>query len=305
MTGDRIAVARLVGDPDHGGFGVDGPVDRAEYARFKHGDGRIALQYGTALAEVFAATLPDDAVRVKVTSSAFGFVPPAAHSLVAPFVARLRQITDLHLECFKVDRLTVTNGDYATMPTEQRKLALGAGSLLVDPQTSLLGQHVVSVDDVRVTGTHEAVMDQALTAAGAERVQHLYVIDAWAERENPETESVMNASSVRTVADLIDIAGRPWFIPNARFCKRVVTLGAGDLTAFLAAAPAAVTEWVATAVELDALHQYAAYASGCAAFTLARSQVARTAAAHASACSPVAPAGVATPRITYLPPVWT
>lgn len=266
MSTDRIACARLVSTPESGTLTVDGNVNLKEYSRFKHGDGTAAAKYGAALADQFAARLPDDITRVKVTSSAFGAVPPSANALVGPFVDRLRQVTMLGVEQFKVDRLSVTNGDYATMTLEQRRANLGSGSLMVDPRASIAGEYVLSVDDVRVTGTHENVIDECLRSAGAGDVQHLYVIDAWEERDNPAAESVMNASSVRTVHDLIDVATGTGFIPNARFCKRVINLSAADQQTFLAAVPAAVTRWVLRAVEADGLAHYPAYAQAAATF---------------------------------------
>ncbi|WP_406832467.1 phosphoribosyltransferase family protein [Pedococcus sp. KACC 23699] len=262
---ERISLSQLFLGPG-GALTMAGSVDLADYSRFKHGDLAVASTYGAALAEAFAARLSTEVTRLKVTSSAFGFVPPAAYSLVAPFVDRLRAVTHLEVEYFKVDRLTVTNGDYATMPIEQRKRALGDGSLLVDPQASLVGEHVVAVDDVRITGTHEAVMDDCLVKGGAASVQHLYVVDAFQSRHNPVAEGAMNAASVRTTADLTDIANSPTFAPNARFCKWVITLPEHEMIKFIETAPEAVTRWVVEAVALDALHRYPAYAAGAAAF---------------------------------------
>lgn len=125
---------------------------------------------------------------------------------------------------------------------------------------------MIAVDDVRVTGTHENALDACLSEAGARRVDHLYVLDAFAVRNDPRTESAINRASVRDVEGLLMMAAHLAFVPNARYAKTVVLLADSDRRQFLREAPADVLSWVRDAVLADGLAQVPAYADGASAY---------------------------------------
>lgn len=236
-------------------------VSLPEYSQFKYGDGVVSQRYGAALADLI---LPRFQGReVMVTSSGWGFVPPAAHSLVRHFVARASR-HDVKVIPFRVMRSTVSNGDYASMTLEERQKAMRGHALSVDPDVDLTGTIVVALDDVRVTGVHEVAMDECLRAAGAAHVEHAYVVDAWEVREDPSTEAVLNASGVRSAQALLGLTLQWGFAPNARFCKRVLGMEEDQMEQFLNTAPLWVSDWIESAVGLDRLDQYDAYAAGAA-----------------------------------------
>ena len=258
----RIALAALARTPEgalttqgrHGGA-----VDTAQYSGFKHGDGAAATLYGAALA---AATLRQvgTGARLHVTSSGFGFVPPAAHGLVDPFVRTARTL-GADVTAFRVIRSTVSNGDYAAMTLQERQDAMKSHALSVHDH-DLDGAVVVALDDVRVTGVHEQSMDECLRAAGAAVVHHAYIVDAWDVREDPAVEAALNASSFTEDSALAALTWAPAFTPNARFAKRVLKMEGGQMEAFLSSVPVWVGEWVQAAAQLDRLAQYSAYRPG-------------------------------------------
>lgn len=258
----RLALASLTRDAQgalttvarHGGA-----VDTAQYSDFKYGDGYAATQYGAALAAVVLQHLGTER-PLHVTSSGYGFVPPAAHALVEPFTATARTL-GAEVHPFRVLRSTVSNGDYAAMTLDQRRQAMSAHALSVHDH-DLTGAVVVALDDVRVTGVHEQAMDECLWAAGAAQVHHAYIVDAWDVRQAPAVEAALNAASVADDAALVALTRSAHFVPNARFCKRVLSMGAPQMRAFLSAAPAWVGEWVASAAVMDGLDRYPAYRGG-------------------------------------------
>jgi hypothetical protein len=199
-----------------------------------------------------------------VTSSGFAFTPPAAHSLLAPFLERARQIAGprLTLDPFKVFRSKPTNGDYALMTLEQRTESAQRHVLSVDPCVDLSRGAVVAIDDIRVTGVHEASIEAALLQAGASRITHLYLIDAYEQRENPSVESSLNESWIGGMAELIRLCHHPSFVPNARFCKRIISAPAPEQSRFVAQAPQWVTRWVVEATRRDGLDSWSAYQEG-------------------------------------------
>lgn len=258
----RIALAALARTPNgtlttvsrHGG-----PVDPAQYAAFKHGDGAAATLYGADLAAVVIDQV-GTSTPLHVTSSGFGFVPPAAHALIGPFT-RTARLLGADVTAFRVLRATVSNGDYAAMSLDQRQAAMSGHALSVHDH-NLEGAHVIALDDVRVTGVHEHAMQDCLTRAGAQTVHHAYIIDAWQVRQDPSVESALNASAVNGDRALAALTHASVFTPNARFSKRVLTMGQDRLRAFLGMTPEWVGEWVLSAAELDHLDQYEAYREG-------------------------------------------
>lgn len=258
---DRIALHTLASDA---GLPAQGLVPAADYSRFKYGDGLISIAFGRALADRFHEVVqPHDGERIFVTSSGYGAVPPAARSLVAPFLARMRRLAPgVELNPLRVHRLGISPGDYATMNAADRALAVGAKSMHVDPRIDVAGARVIALDDIRVTGTHELAMDGCLNEAGASWIDHLYVVDAHAAAGRPSLESDLNSVAAATVEDLLAIVDGPRFVPNARLAKRVVTMDASDQVRFLTSVPPEVVAWILDAVDRDGLDHVAAYATG-------------------------------------------
>ncbi|MFC8596849.1 phosphoribosyltransferase family protein [Isoptericola sp. NPDC057191] len=254
-----LGALRMVGDA--------GDLDPHAYSRFKHGDGDVSRQYGALLAEVLAPELacrrPE---RLVVTSSGFDVVPPAAHSLVAPFTASLRERLGhaVTVTVAKVRRLRPSDGDYATMDTARRRASILDALDTSSTAAQFAGAHVIALDDVVVTGLHERAMDTALKGAGAASVQHAYVVDASAFRGEPQVEAQLNHGQIRTVDDLVVLAASPGFVPNARVARLLLGAPVGDLRPALGALPSPVVTWlteVALGDPLAALPRFRAGAS--------------------------------------------
>lgn len=272
---DRISLHNLAADAS--GLPANGLVPAVDYSRFKYGDGAASIAFGRALADRFNDIVHPENERIFVTSSGYGAVPPAARSLVAPFVARMRTLApSVHLEPLRVHRLGVSPGDYAAMSAQAREQAVGAKSMHVDPRIDVAGARVVALDDIRVTGTHELAMDGCLNEAGAAWIDHLYVVDAHAAAGRPTLESDLNGAAAGGVEQLLDIADSARFIPNARLAKRIVSSSAADQERFLSAVPAAMTAWLLDAVDRDGLAHVAAYATGVRRLHLVAARLART-----------------------------
>ncbi|MEB2527269.1 phosphoribosyltransferase family protein [Kocuria rosea] len=266
---ERLSLGRLTtGHPLLTIVPDQGPAPAiTDYSRFKHGDGALSAVYGNMLAEAFVPrALESGTSHLAVTSSAFGFAPPAAHSLLAPFVSRARQIAGRRITFvpFQVVRSAISDGDYALMGSAERVSALSRQPLSVEPSADLAGVPVVVLDDVRVTGAHEAWIESAIVRAGAREVSHLYLVDAYDLRREPDVESVLNRSGVLNLTDLVRLSHQRMFIPNARVCKWVVSASPQEQEDFVACAPIWVTDWILRAALLDNLASYPAYRAGTA-----------------------------------------
>jgi hypothetical protein len=231
-------------------------VDTRGYSRFKHGDAAVARRFAMALAALAAQRLPSRPVLV--TTSAFAHVPPAAYSLLAPFVRQLRVLRpDLEVGTFRIRREGVSNGDYARMTVADRRGAIGAADLT--PERDLSGAFVLALDDIRVTGNHELAMDRCLVAAGVDEMLHLYVVDAARFAGSPQIESVLNEAAIDGVDDLLDIAASRRSVPNARLCRRVLSLKSPQLEVFVQQANPSLLEWIDVAIRKDELATVRAY----------------------------------------------
>lgn len=232
-------------------------VDAHGYSRFKHGDAAVARRFAVALAVLAAQRLPSRPVLV--TTSAFAQVPPAAYSLLTPFVQQVRILRpDLEVGVFRIARNGVSNGDYARMTVADRRGAIGAGDLT--PERDVEGAFVLALDDIRVTGNHELAMDRCLAAAGVTEVWHLYVVDAQRFAAVPQVESTLNEAAIGSAGDLLDIATSRRFVPNARLCRRVLSLPVDELRYFVDRATPSLLGWLDAAVVHDRLAQVPAYA---------------------------------------------
>lgn len=265
---ERVALARLTSSPlsiivtnEVEGQPV---VDLSSYGRFKHGDGAVSHRYGHELGKLAADHL-DPSRPVLASTSGYGHVPPAATSLLPGFVESLRE-AGFDVEPFRIHRASMTNGDYAKMSLTARKKALSGEALSVDADLVFGDAQVVALDDVRVTGVHEEAVDACLRASGAKDIEHMYVIDAWTARNEPEVESLLNQSGVLSTSALLALAAEDDFIPNARFCKRILTLNESSLREALYKLPAWVLEWMDDAITMDEYAKYPAYADGTTVF---------------------------------------
>lgn len=231
-------------------------VDARSYSRFKHGDAAVARRFAIAMAALAAQRLPSRPVLV--TTSAFGHVPPAAYSLLVPFVQQLRALRpDLEVGTFRIRRDGVSNGDYARMPVADRRDAIGAGDL--SPERDLAGASVLALDDICVTGNHELAVDRCLAAAGVAEMLHLYVVDATRFAGTPQIESILNEAAIEGPSDLLDIAAGRRFVPNARLCRRVLSLDAEQLSFFVHQADPSLLGWLDAAIGHDRLATVPAY----------------------------------------------
>lgn len=263
----RYALARLrVGDV---GLPVGGPdstaaVGATAYSRFKHGSGSAAAYFARKLAMQYAEHHQlSGGERLWVTGSGYAQVPPAAAALVGPFVAALSDLAPgVDVRPLRIHRSGRTPGDYAAMSPADRDIALRDDCMFVESDADVRGELVVALDDIRVTGTHERAVNACLSAAGARWIDHLYLVDAAAFAASPQMESVLNLAAVRDVEEVLAIVMADDFVPNARVCRRVLTLPPEQLHTFVGRAPAVVLEWVRWAVQADHLATVEQFADG-------------------------------------------
>lgn len=217
--------------------------DPAEYSRFKYGCGTAAAAYGQALAQSFFTRhggLPGGAngQDVLVASSAYRYVPTASGAVARSFLHALNLL--LHgqgqapVRQFPILRASVFAGDYGTLDHAQRLELMRQNRLYAD-RDLLYGRHLLVLDDVRMTGAHEARVLEALLPAQPASIHLLYLLGAEQldAGTGPTLEHELNHADIHTLPQLVALMQQPGYCLNARACKLV--LGTTD-TASLAAA---------------------------------------------------------------------
>lgn len=226
-------------------------ISLSEYSRFKYGDDNAALKYAQQISALLECSYLEDAV---ITTSGYGFAPPAAYR-VAKHLSYLLQLPLIHIH-----RSNISDGDYASMDMETRNKNLNHTNLTV--QGEVRGKTVLAVDDVKVTGVHEKAVEKALSDAGAVRVMHAYIIDAYDARKNPRIESSLNSAVLQDYQKLADLFASKHFVPNARVVKLLLTATPDDRKLLMGSLNVLQQEWVVEAVIRDKLWATPAYREG-------------------------------------------
>ncbi len=136
------------------------------YSRMKYSDPSAArsmaeVLLNSMLRDPEIVTLLSEGETIAITGSAYGEVPTAAVN-VAKAVADLAEDCGVNVVFFKTSTagdLAVTN--YGAMSAEQRLACLNSFSYWVEmeEQKRIRGKHVVIIDDLNATGTHERRLD--------------------------------------------------------------------------------------------------------------------------------------------------
>lgn len=254
MSTKRHAVTHLA--PQGGGWALVGasplqPVTLPRYARFKYGESRHLDRFAQALVRVTTPSLESVSGPLYVTSSGYGFTPPAAAALLDPAIAALRR-AGWDARPFRTHRDSVTPADYATLNSAQRSQALGADQLHpVLPSGTLAGATVLGLDDVVVTGVHERALELALRREGAAAVLHAYLVDATEAACSPQVESWLNGPAGTDPAALLAAAHSDSFTPNSRFLKAVFRLPAPQRSRVFGSLQAPLLEWMMEGARQD------------------------------------------------------
>jgi hypothetical protein len=212
----------------HDGTGFvadDRPFDAGAYSRFKYGSEREAAGYGTRLAALLLdvhPALPEHERDVVLASAAYKHTPSAAHAAFRALHAGLLDL-GVFVPVTRIRRENVVEGDYGTLGAADRERLMRENGLSVD-RAAVRGKHVVVLDDVRITGSHERSIDRLMATVSPASVTFLYLLelDAGQAAADPTFEDRLNHQQVRDLPSygaLLD--GEPCVL-NARSVKAVL-----------------------------------------------------------------------------------
>ncbi|MEO7767472.1 MAG: phosphoribosyltransferase family protein [Ferruginibacter sp.] len=211
-----------------------------EYSRFKFGDASVAQKFGTALADHFIKQYLQYhpvAGQLVVISSPYSFIPTATFAMKNYFVFTInRWLAEHHFNVVqetKVHRTITYKEDYGELNAEQRMNLIGNDSFHID-KDFLLGKTLLFLDDIKITGSHERMINKMLTAYGLLNDTHLLY---FAELENksihPNIENQLNYSFVKSIFDLDGIIKNERFCINTRIVKYILNADTASFKIFI------------------------------------------------------------------------
>jgi hypothetical protein len=209
------------------------PFDAVAYSRLKFGSALMAHHWGSQLAQMFwdAQGPAFFEAPLVVIPSPYVEVPNAAEALGRAFAKGLTvkgvpkgypPVRQSH-----VARTAHHVVDYGRLSRTLRETALSRDTLDVNA-AFLKGKAVVCIDDVRMTGSHEASLRAALAHAGISVRAWVYV--AIAEPGVPgETEDALNHAGVAGVDTVVQWMQEPGHRLQVRPLKYLLGLPAATL----------------------------------------------------------------------------
>ena len=219
-------------------FRADGEgFDAAAYSRFKYGSDRAAGEYGRRMAgplldvHPHASRAPETVV---LASAAYKHTPSAAHAVFKAMHVELLERGVL-VPVTRILRENLVEGDYGTLGAADRERLMQANGLSVDPE-SVAGKHVVVVDDVRITGSHERSVERLMDTVGPASTTFLYLVDLDRDQASadPAFEDRLNHALVRDLPSYAALVDSEPCTLNARSVKSALDPRNGsDLAAFV------------------------------------------------------------------------
>lgn len=214
--------------------------DPADYSRFKFGDGRVARRFGRDLAQGFAAQwlaqLPEMAQLV-VLPSPYSFIPTASYWMAQAFTRELnRALVEQGrsvVQEVKISRSITYRDDYGNLTFEERLRLIGNDAFRVDT-AALLGKTLVFVDDIRITGSHQLVIERMMNQYGLTN-PHIFVYYGQLTNSavHPNIENYLNYYAIQSLADLTPLIQSADFRINTRLVKYILNHPPADCLPFL------------------------------------------------------------------------
>lgn len=204
--------------------------DPVLYSQFKFGDGDVAREYGTALAEGFIANCLEQETNIGqlvVISSPFAFIPTATFAMKNYFVYRLNRWLAENgypvVQKTKIHRKVTYKEDYGALDAEQRMQLIGNDEFHID-QKFLEGKTLVFLDDIRITGSHEKMILKMSKEYGVHNTSWLlYFAELTDPGIHPKIENYLNYYKVKDIADLSPIVQAGNFQINTRITKYILS----------------------------------------------------------------------------------
>ena len=190
--------------------------DAIEYSRFKYGATKIAGEYAQEILDVIRQEIMGQSVEVVFSPNSF--LPTASHS-IANQLLELLLTEGMDATRLQVRRKSTYTRDYGKMNAQER-MRMISGDSYAFVSTPRPEATLVFIDDVSITGTHQAVLESLCHRSGIKNRQvHAYY---GARRDNNLSASIeaeLNHAFIKTAEQALELIYQPDFVLNTRMTK--------------------------------------------------------------------------------------
>lgn len=215
------------------------PFDPIEYSKFKFGSKRVARTFGRQLAEAFWESFRrmDCDEQIVVFPSPYNFIPTATFILKDYFIRYFNDFLidsgNLPVEEGKIVRNTTYREDYGALSGEERMKLIGNDRFHTDKEF-VQGKTLIFIDDIRVTGSHERMIDKLANEYELDNECHFIYFASVENSEIPaQIENELNYSYVNSLLDINRIIHDEEFIFNTRTVKFILNSNPDECREFL------------------------------------------------------------------------
>lgn len=210
-----------------------------EYSKFKFGCKQMARHYGYDLAVAFIDMLerfPIDK-QIVVCSSPYCFIPTATFAMKDYFIQRLNVFLVAQglpvVQETKIHRTITYKEDYGGLTADERMKLIQNDDFHIDTEF-IKDKHLLFLDDIRITGSHERVIERMYQNYGLTNSHHFLYYAVLANPDiHPNIENRLNYAFVKSLLDLDKIIKNEDFLLNTRTVKYMLNAPFEDFVPFI------------------------------------------------------------------------
>ena len=216
------------------------PFSPSDYSKFKFGCKDSARKFGLELGEAFAQKYIVTGLitgQTVILSSPYCFIPTATFAMKDYFV----QVVNEYLVQYdlpvaqetKIHRTITYKEDYGELSAAQRMALIQNDSFHIDTEF-IKGKTLILLDDVKITGSHERVIERMMSRYGVENNRiYVYFAELSNKAIHPNVENFLNYYSVKNLLDLDRIIKNENFLINTRVVKYILNYNHEDFKVFI------------------------------------------------------------------------
>lgn len=216
-----------------------------KYSRFKYGSKSAAREFGHEMGRKFLQSqiyqdlqtnFDLSQVPIIVASAPYKFTPTASFALKDYFVHEFNKAHALQFgqstQEIKIYRAHSYYDDYSSMTKEDRSKAITSDDFYID-QKFVKGKVLFSVDDIRITGSHQDRIEALLKSVNFKgQVVFLFYAELIG-KEEPQIETFLNRYAINNLTDINKIIREDEFTFNTRVVKFILQSNPNDFTTFI------------------------------------------------------------------------
>jgi hypothetical protein len=191
------------------------------YSKFKHGSKTNARLFGKSVAEICKFNEGESLVFYSAPYNNIHTASNAFKDYLLSFLSKQIMEKNIVVKQGKINREYSYDDDYGLMTKEQRMKAISSDLFHIDTTYITKKDTIVFIDDIKITGSHEARIKELLAR---EKIKNKVVFIYIAEYTGTDAtiEHHLNHSQVNNLKDINDIIRNEEFIFNTRVVKFIL-----------------------------------------------------------------------------------